>query len=158
MSKNMSEHAQAAKAIRKELKLAFPTIKFSVTSECYSMGNSVRINWDNGPTVEMVEAISGKYQYGKFNGMEDIYEHTNSRGDIPQAKFVFENRHVTEDVYNTFFELGRKYFVCLEGCKTIEDPISGTHLYEPARRFLNRYIYKADLTNNQISIDMFQRC
>ena len=80
-----SSHAAAAAAIKAELAKAFPHVKFSVRSDSFSMGNSVDISWQNGPTVAQVEAISGKYQYGHFNGMEDIYETTNYRDDIPQA-------------------------------------------------------------------------
>ena len=45
---------------------------------------------------EKVNEIIKKYQYGHFNGMEDIYEYSNSRDDIPQAKFVFVNRTMSE--------------------------------------------------------------
>jgi hypothetical protein len=92
-----SEQAQAAAAIRKELKALYPTVKFSVTSISYAGGDSVHINWDNGPTWEEVENITGKYQYGNFNGMEDIYEYSNNRKDIPQSKYVIAQRHITED-------------------------------------------------------------
>lgn len=93
---HLSSHAAAAAAIRAELKEAFPDIKFSVTSESFSMGNSVRVKWTDGPTSEQVESISGKYQFGSFNGMEDIYEYTNCREDIPQAKYVHETREISE--------------------------------------------------------------
>ena len=95
-----SSHAGAAAAIKAELKAAFPGIKFSVTSDSFSMGDSVHISWTDGPTTEEVKAISGKYQYGHFNGMEDIYEHTNRREDIPQSKYVSESRSKSEIVTN----------------------------------------------------------
>ena len=93
-----SSHAAASAAIKAELAKAFPHVKFSVRSDSFSMGNSVDISWQNGPTVAQVEAISGKYQYGHFNGMEDIYETTNYRDDIPQAKYVSEHREVNEEL------------------------------------------------------------
>lgn len=89
--------AACAAAIRAELKIAFPGVKFSVTSDTYSMGNSVRIFWSDGPTDEQVTAITGKYQYGHFDGMNDMYENSNSRDDIPQAKFVHEERRMTPE-------------------------------------------------------------
>lgn len=98
MQKQLSTQAAAAKAIRKELKAAFPTVKFSVTSESFSMGDAVRISWTDGPMTKEVEAITGKYQYGHFNGMEDIYEHSNRRSDIPQTKYVQTSRHFSESV------------------------------------------------------------
>ena len=88
-----SSHAGAAAAIKQELNAAFPNIKFSCKSDSFSMGDSVHISWTDGPTVRQVEEISQKYQYGHFNGMEDIYESTNRRDDIPQAKYVSESRH-----------------------------------------------------------------
>ena len=97
MKRQPSSQALCAKAIRNELKAAFPNTKFSVTSDCGANTNSVDINWTDGETEEIVNKIVSKYQYGHFNGMEDIYEHSNSREDIPQAKFVFTNRRMSED-------------------------------------------------------------
>lgn len=96
-NKKLSGHAAAAKAIREELKKAFPAVKFSVVSESFSMGNSVHINWTDGATTKEVESITDKYQYGHFNGMEDIYENTNSRDDIPQAKYVSCSRSMSDE-------------------------------------------------------------
>jgi len=93
-----SSHAATAAAIKEELKKAFPNTKFSVKSSSFAGGNDVCVNWDNGQTVKQVEEITRKYQYGSFNGMEDIYEYTNNREDIPQAKYVSENRHISEEL------------------------------------------------------------
>jgi sorbitol-specific phosphotransferase system component IIBC len=90
--KTLSQAAQAAKLIRKELKESFPGTKFKVKSENYSGGNSIRVYWNLGPTTKEIEAIIDKYQYGHFNGMEDIYEYSNTNDEIPQVKFVFANR------------------------------------------------------------------
>ena len=40
--------------------------------------------------------MTDKYQYGHFNGMEDIYEYTNSRADIPQVKYLFVNNGMSD--------------------------------------------------------------
>lgn len=88
--------ANCAAAIRTELKSAFIGVKFSVTSDTYSGGNSVHISWTDGPTVKEVEAITSKYQYGHFNGMEDLYEYSNNREDIPQAKYIQESRTMSD--------------------------------------------------------------
>lgn len=97
MTKQVSNHAAAAKAIKAELKAAFPTVKFSVRSESFSMGDAVRIQWADGPITKQVTAITDKYQYGSFNGMEDIYEHDNRRDDIPQSKYVTTSRRPSEE-------------------------------------------------------------
>ena len=105
-----SSHAAASAAIRAELKTNFPTVKFSVTSESYSMGNSVHISWTDGPTVKQVEEFSSKYQYGHFNGMEDIYENTNSRDDIPQAKYVSESRTMSKEAEESIITQLSEYY------------------------------------------------
>jgi len=92
-----STQAKAAKAIRKELKERFPNTKFQVTSRSFSMGNSVDVEWTDGESRKNVESIINKYQYGHFNGMEDIYENSNSRDDIPQVKFVQTRRNMSEN-------------------------------------------------------------
>lgn len=95
-----STHAGASAAIKAELKKEFSNIKFSVTSDSYSGGNSVHISWINGPTVAEVEKFSSKYQYGQFNGMEDIYEYTNSIEGLPQVKYVQEQRNLSDEIIN----------------------------------------------------------
>lgn len=90
--RELSQQAQAAKLIRKELKAAFPGIKFSVTSQGFSMGNCVDISWTDGPTEDEVHKISDKYEKGQYNGMDDIYEYSNRRDDIPQTKYILVNR------------------------------------------------------------------
>jgi len=91
-----SSHALGAANIRRELKKTFPGVKFSVRSESYSGGDSINISWDYGPFAKDVEAITGKYQEGNFNGMEDIYEY--NRSPWPEvfggAKYVFESRNI----------------------------------------------------------------
>ena len=91
-----SSHAATAAAIKAELKAAFPNIKFSVTSDSFSGGDATRIRWTDGPTVNEVENISAKYQYGHFDGMTDSYESSNYRDDIPQTKYVTESRSYSE--------------------------------------------------------------
>lgn len=94
--KTQTQAAQTAKLIRKELKENFPSIKFSVTSETYSMGDSVNISYTDGVKYESVDSIVSKYQYGSFNAMEDIYENTNTK-DMPQVKFVQIRRMLSQE-------------------------------------------------------------
>ena len=91
--KQTSEHAGAAKALKAELQAAFPGIKFSVTSDSFSMGDSVHVSYEDGPAYHIVDEIASKYQYGHFDGMTDMYEYSNRRNDIPQSKFVQVSRH-----------------------------------------------------------------
>jgi len=103
--KHQSNQAQAAAAIREELKAKFPGVKFSVTSEGFSMGDAVRVNWTDGPTDDEVTNITAKYEYGHFNGMEDIYEYSNRRDDIPQTKYLTTSRKKSEET-KTALEAG----------------------------------------------------
>jgi len=93
-----SNQAAAATAIRAELKAKFPGASFRVTSKGYSMGDHVNIDWMDGPTAKSVDDIVKKYQYGHFEVMNDIYEYSNHRGDIPQSKYVFTAREMSDKV------------------------------------------------------------
>lgn len=81
----------AASNIRKELKAAYPHIKFSVVSR---HGSSIDISWTDGPTSESINAIVKKYQEGSFDGMIDCYEYstTNFNRVFGGARYVFCNR------------------------------------------------------------------
>lgn len=92
-----STAAMAAAAIKAELQAKYPGIKFSVKSDTYSMGSSVRASWVDGPSYDEVDSLISKYQYGHFDGMQDLYEISNSRDDIPQAKHVFAERSMSEE-------------------------------------------------------------
>ena len=84
----------AAKNIRIELKRAWPGLKFSVTSERFSMGDAIRIHWTDGPTTRQVDALANKYKAGSFDGMEDIYNYTDSGFNalFGDAKYISTSR------------------------------------------------------------------
>lgn len=92
--------ALCAASIRTELKNNFPTYKFSVTSDNFSGGDSVRISWKDGPTTKQIDSIVNKYQYGHFNGMEDIYEYSNNIEGLPQTKYVSTSREINPELKN----------------------------------------------------------
>lgn len=94
---SQSEHAQAAKAIRKVIKDM--GLKAKVRSEVYSGGSSVWASVVN-PQKEQIEAIetaTSKYQMGNFDGMYDIYEYNNSQ-DCAQVKYVFIEAEYTDEI------------------------------------------------------------
>jgi hypothetical protein len=64
--------ADTAKLIRKALKRHFPGVKFSVKSKTYSGGASIDVDWIDGPTRRQVEAVTGNYRGGRFDGMIDM--------------------------------------------------------------------------------------
>lgn len=110
MTRTLSPAALAAKEIRVILNKQFPNTKFRVRSDNFSMGDSVDVEWTDGPTSEAVDKHIAHYQYGNFNGMEDIYEYTNRRDDIPQTKYLHTDRNISADVYkNIVAELNEKW-------------------------------------------------
>ena len=92
---------KGSRNIKIELQRAYPGIKWSVRSESYSMGCSIDVRWTDGPTPNQVEEISGKYQQGRFNGMEDIYEYSrNIWVDVfGGAKYVQTQREYSKEAY-----------------------------------------------------------
>ena len=96
MKRQLSEQAQAAKQIKTILKKAFPKTKFKVVSDSFAGGDSVDIRWEDGPTDDAVRELTHQYQEGHFNSMEDIYEYSNDRNDIPQTKYVLRQRSFSE--------------------------------------------------------------
>lgn len=88
----ISKHAQAAKAIRRDLKKEFPETLFSVSSKAFSMGSSASIYWDNGPTTEQVSKIASKYLAGEFNSSNDTYEYTKHDDETPTVKYIHYRR------------------------------------------------------------------
>lgn len=84
----------ASANLKKELTKAFPGIKFSVRSD----HNSIRIGWIDGPTSKQVEAVSNKYEDGRFDGMTDCHEYDHSAyGEavdlvLGRATYVFPSR------------------------------------------------------------------
>ena len=63
-----------AKKIRKELKKAFPEIKFSVKSKTYSMGSSIRVEYakETGIEREEVRNVTDQFKSSSFDGMQDM--------------------------------------------------------------------------------------
>lgn len=61
-----------AKLIRAQLKKHFPETKFSVKSDRYAGGSSIRVRWTNGPTQPEVDAITDPFAGGGFDGMIDM--------------------------------------------------------------------------------------
>lgn len=99
MAKTKSIQAQAAAAIRKDLKAAFPGTIFGVRSEAFAGGDAVDIEWLDGPTTDEVKRITGKYEVGRFDIMGDMYKYTNQRDNIPQVKYVQTHRGISRAAY-----------------------------------------------------------
>jgi hypothetical protein len=87
------EPGAGAKNLRKQLKAAFPGVKFSVRSD----HNSVCIGWEDGPTEDDVQQITRPYKAGHFDGMDDCYHYDRDRAwPFGDFTYVFENRGISE--------------------------------------------------------------
>lgn len=104
--KTKSKYALAAANIRRELAEKFPGIKFSVRSKSFSMGNSVDVSWELGPTTKEVDAVIGKYEYGRFDAMQDLQYNDNDparcafRAANGEAKYVHGSRSMPEGLFD----------------------------------------------------------
>lgn len=99
----------AAKNIRIELKKAFPLIKFSVTTSKFAGGDSVRVGWTDGVTVNEVDTITNKYKGGDFDGSDDLYTYKDSAwmDAFGSAKYISTSREYSaEFVAETIAEIG----------------------------------------------------
>lgn len=108
--RELTPAAQCAKLIRGILKDEFPGQKFGVTSSNFSMGDSVNVEWTDGPTEDELNKLIGHFQYGHFDGMTDMYEYSNTRKDIPQTKYLQLNRHLSEEVIRDFAKKTNKEY------------------------------------------------
>lgn len=115
MEKRISDYAAAAKQIRVWLKAQ--GIAARVNSEGYSMGSSVRVYiQDQNPEVRAkVEMFAKQYQYGNFDGMQDLYEYSNVNKNLPQAKFVFVNNEISDAMRQEVWDFARGYYNAFEG-------------------------------------------
>jgi len=95
--KQLSEHAQVAKRIREYCKSL--GVKCSARSKSYSGGDSVHWSVENiHPDIaQQIKEFASQHEYGSFNGMDDIYEYTNCRDDIPQTKYCMGDVFFTEE-------------------------------------------------------------
>jgi hypothetical protein len=113
--KPISEHAQAAKAIRTKLKTVYPHTVFSVRSKSFSGGDDVSIHWSDGPTTEAVEKIVNVHECGRFDGMIDLYEYTKVHPNVAQVKYVLTQRsHSPETFAALVAHINQRYGYALE--------------------------------------------
>lgn len=84
------------KNLRILLSKTFPGVRFKVTKDGYSARN---VYWTDGPTISDVQAICRKFEAGRFNGMEDIYEYNSTPfnslfGDV---QYILEHRDYSDE-------------------------------------------------------------
>ncbi len=91
-----------AKEIRAALKAAFPGVKFSVRSDKYAGGASIRVYYTDGPALRAVEDVAKQFAGATFDGMIDLKEYHTSQhnGEVVHwgADFVFVNQDFSPEV------------------------------------------------------------
>lgn len=96
--KTTHEHlstADTAKVVRKALKSAFPSVKFSVRSSTYSMGSSIYVSYCDGPLSADVEAIVNQYNGKFFDGSIDMAYYASHRL-LPDGSATIAHTNGTE--------------------------------------------------------------
>jgi hypothetical protein len=108
----LSGAAATAAEIRKQLKKCFPGVKFSVTSKIFSGGDSVDIDWTDGPMGELVDSITRMYQDRGFDGMTDSSYciKLDDRIDCPGASYVHANRRLSDEYRAKLDEIAEKVY------------------------------------------------
>lgn len=103
------------KNLRTLLKKRFPGVKFRVTKDSY---DSRSVSWVDGPVASEVKKVTGIFEEGYFNGMEDIYEYKPSPFNrvFGGCKYVFERReHSDEAIEKAIDAVWEKYHLMFEG-------------------------------------------
>lgn len=102
MNREFISATNVAKMIRKGLKESFPGVKFSVVTDKYAGGASIRLQWENGPSPAMVEKLVKVYQSDGGGNMDDSRKHNEQFLDgepiILGSDFVFCTRDLSEDI------------------------------------------------------------
>ena len=141
MARQMSIPAQAASMIRQYMRAN--GIAGSVRSESYSMGSSVNVSVvDMQPAaVAALEAYANQFQYGNFNGMEDIYEYSNSREDIPQVKYVFVRNEISAGLRQQIWDFVRGYYAGMENAP-VDANEAGSFYNQSFNQYGSNIIYR----------------
>lgn len=87
--------AETAVCVRAVIARAFPGVKFSVTSDNYSMGCSVDVHWTDGPRQSDVDKILSNFSFAGFDGMIDL-KYNKSRWLRPNGEMSLAHSEGTE--------------------------------------------------------------
>jgi hypothetical protein len=84
--------------------------------------------------------MTDKYQYGHFNGMEDIYEYSNNNDAIPQTKYLFVEPDETQAM-----ESVKDKFVTYWGFSSFNTQEITKKLHSYPEQALREYLYDVAL-------------
>lgn len=141
MSKKVSRQAAAAKMIRQYMKEN--GISGSVRSKGYSMGSSISVDVQdlNPMQYESLNSYGRQFEYGSFNGMEDIYEYNNVNDSIPQVSYVFVNNKMSDELGQKIYDFVKSRYAGMEGApESFKD--SGSFYNKNFGDYANRLVYR----------------
>lgn len=77
--------------VKQYMKQRFPGVPYQLSTKSYSMGDSVTVyinpfKVDEATVDRISNTLQAQFEYGKFNSMDDIYEHKNDGGFIKDSK------------------------------------------------------------------------
>lgn len=124
VSRQFVKVADQAKLVRAALKESFPGIKFSVRSDSYAGGASIRIRYQDGPSFKLVNAVAQAFAGGYFDGMIDYkgsnYHTLDGKPVSFHGDFVFVERdHSDGQVRRAVVEVLERF-----GVELPADPVS----------------------------------
>lgn len=92
-------------------------INASIKSKFYSGGSSLNISYVGGISQHVIEREVNRLQYGRFDGMIDLYEYNNSAENgliidgykLEEFKYVFVNQDLSEFRKKIAFAFSKKF-------------------------------------------------
>ena len=141
----LSTHARVAQIIRRILKSEFPETVFSVRSSSFAGGDDVNVSWENGPQESRVDAIISAYESGSFDGMTDCYNYDRFAPKF-SIKYAFANRHISDDLQKSMFEVLRSRFDIWKDAKDMQAHVVVNGAWRDISQEIWRYCKNYDLT------------
>lgn len=127
--------AETAKLLRKALKKNFPGVKFSVRSDTYAGGASIRVEYLDGPAKSEVTKVAHGYEGAGFDGMIDLkYYNSHAVNKDGEVILVSSNGTASSGGYVPTMEeaeLPEGYEKVSLGADYVH--VSKTHSVEPAK-------------------------
>lgn len=141
--RQLSEQAQVAKICRQYVKSL--GLEVNATSDSFSMGNSVDVRVVNatGEQRDMINSELKQYQYGHFDGMNDMYENSNYRNDIPQTKYLHIHYSYSTDFEQAAYEWSKQHAMASdEAAQLPEHYIDADKNFRLFNDFLSSVVYR----------------
>ena len=78
----VADRRKTTSIIKSHCKKTFNISKISVSTDVFSGGDSMDVEYTSPERIKELDSFIDSFQYGHFNGMEDIYEHNSNKNEI----------------------------------------------------------------------------